>query len=73
MLAFITTSSTGEACVCDIAGVAGVSQPTVSYHLRVLKDVGIVRSERRGTWVYYRLTTQDHETVASALAVTERP
>lgn len=55
MLSFITTSSTGEACVCDIATVADVSQPTVSHHLKVLKDVGVLTSERRGTWVWYRV------------------
>nr|WP_225214644.1 metalloregulator ArsR/SmtB family transcription factor [Cellulomonas avistercoris] len=55
MLSFITTSPTGEACVCDIGGVADVSQPTVSHHLKVLKDVGVLTSERRGTWVWYRV------------------
>lgn len=55
MLSFITSSPTGEACVCDIATVADVSQPTVSHHLKVLKDVGVLTSERRGTWVYYRV------------------
>jgi ArsR family transcriptional regulator len=44
----------GEACVCDISDV-GVSQPTVSHHLKKLRDVGLLESERRGTWVYYRL------------------
>ncbi|MFJ9086894.1 MULTISPECIES: ArsR/SmtB family transcription factor [unclassified Streptomyces] len=42
----------GEACVCDISDV-GVSQPTVSHHLKKLKDAGLLTSERRGTWVYY--------------------
>ncbi|MBB2925481.1 metalloregulator ArsR/SmtB family transcription factor [Cellulomonas cellasea] len=55
MLSFLTTSPAGEACVCDIATVADVSQPTVSHHLKVLKDVGILVSERRGTWVWYRV------------------
>lgn len=55
MLSFITTSPTGEACVCDIATVADIAQPTVSHHLRVLKDNGLLISERRGTWVYYRV------------------
>ncbi|MEU7314437.1 metalloregulator ArsR/SmtB family transcription factor [Streptomyces sp. NPDC007083] len=45
----------GEACVCDISDV-GVSQPTVSHHLKKLKDAGLLLSERRGTWVYYRVT-----------------
>ncbi|MCX4561590.1 ArsR/SmtB family transcription factor [Streptomyces phaeochromogenes] len=43
-----------EACVCDIADV-GVSQPTVSHHLKKLKEAGLLASERRGTWVYYRV------------------
>ena len=67
MLSFITTSSTGEACVCDIAGVADASQPTVSHHLKVLKDVGIVTSERRGTWVYYRVAPELREAVSTLL------
>ncbi|MET9684634.1 ArsR/SmtB family transcription factor [Streptomyces coeruleorubidus] len=44
----------GEACVCDISDV-GVSQPTVSHHLKKLKEAGLLTSERRGTWVYYRV------------------
>ncbi|MFH8345489.1 ArsR/SmtB family transcription factor [Streptomyces sp. NPDC018045] len=44
----------GEACVCDIQDV-GVSQPTVSHHLKKLREAGLLRSERRGTWVYYRI------------------
>ncbi|UZN02029.1 metalloregulator ArsR/SmtB family transcription factor [Cellulomonas sp. S1-8] len=55
MLSYLTTSPTGEACVCDIATVADVTQPTVSHHLKVLKDVGVLASERRGTWVHYRV------------------
>lgn len=44
----------GEACVCDISDV-GVSRPTVSHHLKKLKQAGLLTSERRGTWVYYRV------------------
>ncbi|MDK1474420.1 metalloregulator ArsR/SmtB family transcription factor [Streptomyces sp. 549] len=44
----------GEACVCDISDV-GVSQPTVSHHLKKLREAGLLASERRGTWVYYRV------------------
>lgn len=55
MLSLITTSATGEACVCDITAITEISQPTVSHHLKVLKDVGVLTSERRGTWVYYRV------------------
>ncbi|MBB0246514.1 metalloregulator ArsR/SmtB family transcription factor, partial [Streptomyces alkaliphilus] len=45
----------GEVCVCDISDV-GVSQPTVSHHLKKLREAGLLTSERRGTWVYYRVT-----------------
>jgi ArsR family transcriptional regulator len=44
----------GEACVCDISDV-GVSQPTVSHHLKKLKEARLLTSERRGTWVYYKV------------------
>jgi len=42
-------------CACDFTDVTDVSQPTVSHHLRVLREAGVVTSERRGSWVYYRL------------------
>ncbi|WP_328912355.1 MULTISPECIES: ArsR/SmtB family transcription factor [unclassified Streptomyces] len=44
----------GEACVCDIQDV-GVSQPTVSHHLRKLREAGLLTSERRASWVYYKV------------------
>lgn len=50
----IASHPDGEACVCDIADV-GVSQPTVSHHLKKLRDAGLLTSQRRGTWVYYRV------------------
>lgn len=46
------SASTEPICVCDISDV-GVSQPTVSHHLRKLRDAGLIECERRGTWVYY--------------------
>jgi ArsR family transcriptional regulator len=42
-----------ETCVCELTGTFDVSQPTISHHLRVLREAGLVGSERRGTWVYY--------------------
>ena len=50
----IASSEGGEACVCDIQD-GGVSQPTVSHHLKKLREVGLLESERRGSWVYYRV------------------
>jgi ArsR family transcriptional regulator len=45
----------GPVCVCDLTPGLGLAQPTVSHHLKVLRDAGIVRSERRGTWIHYAL------------------
>jgi len=50
----VASAEGGEACVCDIQDV-GVSQPTVSHHLKKLREAGLLESERRGSWVYYRL------------------
>jgi ArsR family transcriptional regulator len=44
-----------ELCACDVEACFDLSQPTISHHLRVLKDAGLVSSERRGAWVYYRV------------------
>lgn len=55
MLSAIATDARGESCVCDLAELADVSQPTVSHHLKVLRDTGVLTSERRGTWVWYRI------------------
>ncbi|HLJ82779.1 MAG TPA: metalloregulator ArsR/SmtB family transcription factor [Candidatus Eremiobacteraceae bacterium] len=44
-----------EVCVCDFTAGLPLEQPTVSHHLRLLREAGLVRSQRRGTWVYYRL------------------
>ena len=55
ILSAIATDERKETCVCDLAALSDVSQPTVSHHLRVLKDTGLVRSERRGTWVWYQI------------------
>ena len=44
-----------ECCVCDLTDAFELSQPTVSHHLRILRDAGLVEAERRGTWAYYRL------------------
>jgi ArsR family transcriptional regulator, arsenate/arsenite/antimonite-responsive transcriptional repressor len=49
----IASHAGGEACVCDISDGIDVSQPTVSHHLKVLRDAGLLTSERRASWVYY--------------------
>ncbi len=48
----------GEICVCDFTDVLPLNQPTVSHHLRILRESGLVTSERRGTWAYYSLAPE---------------
>ncbi|MGL6237138.1 MAG: ArsR/SmtB family transcription factor [Segniliparus sp.] len=55
LLSLIASHLGGEACVCEISGAFDLSQPTISHHLKVLREVGLLDSERRGTWVYYRV------------------
>ncbi|MFI6984126.1 ArsR/SmtB family transcription factor [Embleya sp. NPDC050154] len=63
----IASHANGEACVCDLPDV-GLSQPTVSHHLKKLREAGLVTSERRGTWVYYRIDPQALAMLAGVLA-----
>ena len=48
-------AATDECCVCDLTGAFELSQPTISHHLRQLREAGLVEASRRGTWAYYRL------------------
>lgn len=67
MLSAIATDLRGEACVCDLTELADLSQPTISHHLKVLKETGMLLSERRGTWVYYRIAPARREAVTALL------
>jgi len=55
ILGMISGSHEGERCICDLTEPLGLSQPTVSHHMRLLREAGIVEGERRGKWVYFRL------------------
>jgi ArsR family transcriptional regulator len=55
LVSLIGAHQGGEVCVCELTEAFELTQPTVSHHLKVLRDAGIIASERRGTWVYYRL------------------
>ncbi|WP_123698555.1 metalloregulator ArsR/SmtB family transcription factor [Agrococcus jenensis] len=67
MLSAIASDPRGESCVCDLAELADVSQPTVSHHLRVLKDAGVLVSERRGTWVWYSIDAAARPAITALL------
>ena len=53
LLSLVASHENGEACVCDISDTFDLSQPTISHHLKVLREAGLLDCERRGTWVYY--------------------
>ena len=55
LLSMITSAHGGEICVCDLTPAFDLSGPTISHHLKVLREAGLVTSERRASWVYYRL------------------
>jgi ArsR family transcriptional regulator, arsenate/arsenite/antimonite-responsive transcriptional repressor len=55
LVSMIGARDGGEVCVCDLTSAFDLTQPTISHHLRVLREAGLIDSERRGTWVYYRL------------------
>ncbi|MEZ4837488.1 MAG: metalloregulator ArsR/SmtB family transcription factor, partial [Caldilineaceae bacterium] len=57
----------GEVCVCDIEGHFDLSQPTISHHLRVLRQAGLVDAEQRGTWIYYRVRAETMEQMRAFL------
>ena len=57
----------GEVCVCDLVEEFELSQPTISHHLRLLRQAGLVEAERRGTWAYYRLVPASIDELRVAL------
>ena len=68
-LRIVALLSHGELCVCHLEKALDLTQPNASRQLGILKSAGIVDSRREGTWVYYAITEQEHETVALALEV----
>ena len=67
MLATLAAAA-DEVCVCDFTDALPLNQPTVSHHLRILREAELVISERRGTWVYYRLAPEARSRIDSAVA-----
>jgi len=55
LLSVVASHAGGEACVCELTGVFDLSGPTISHHLKVLREAGLITGDRRGTWVYYRV------------------
>ena len=67
LLSLIASHSGGEACVCDLTGVFELTGPTISHHLKVLRETGLIEGDRRGTWVYYRVLPEALRALSEAL------
>lgn len=67
LLHLVAQAGRNEACVCDLTTMVGLSQPTVSHHLRQLVEAGLLDRERRGTWAWYRVNEKGLEAAKAAL------
>ena len=70
LVSLIAASAGGEACVCDLTEPLGLSQPTVSHHLKVLVDAGLLTRDKRGVWAYYAIVPGALDALAGLLATT---
>ena len=68
LLSLIAAQSDGEVCACDLVEPLGKSQPTVSHHLKVLYEAGLVDRDKRGTWVWYRVIPERLTQLRAVLA-----
>ena len=67
LLSIVAANEDAEACVCDLTEPIGLSQPTVSHHLKVLVDAGFLTRSKRGTWAYYRIVPGSLDAIAAVL------
>jgi ArsR family transcriptional regulator len=68
LISMVAAHEGGEACVCDLTEPLGLSQPTVSHHLKVLVDAGLLTRTKRATWAYYQLVPGSLDSIAGVLA-----
>lgn len=67
LLSLIAATDGGEACICDLTGLVGLSQPTVSHHMRLLVDAGLVTREQRGKWAYFAVVDEALDALSASL------
>jgi ArsR family transcriptional regulator len=67
LLSLIAAHEGREACICDLTEPVGLSQPTVSHHMKQLADAGLVNREQRGKWAYYRIVDEALTSLATAI------
>ncbi|WP_025273639.1 ArsR/SmtB family transcription factor [Haloglycomyces albus] len=71
LLSLIASHEGGQVCVCDLTESFDLAAPTISHHLKVLKDYGLVTSQRRGTWIYYTATAATLDLLSTVLSTRE--
>ena len=71
LLSLIASHSGGEACVCELTGFFDVSEPTISHHLKALREAGLVTSQRRASWVYYQVVPEALSGLSALLDATD--
>lgn len=67
LLSLLAAAESGEVCACDLVEPLGRSQPTVSHHLKVLSDAGLVTGDKRGRWIWYRVVPERLEALRLAI------
>lgn len=70
LLSLIAAADGGEACICDLTTPVALSQPTVSHHMKVLVDAGLITREQRGKWAYYAVVNDALQALGTTLATT---
>jgi ArsR family transcriptional regulator len=73
LISLVAAHEDGEACVCDLTEPVGLSQPTVSHHLKILVDAGILTREQRGKWAYYQLVPDALADIVRLIQPNPRP
>jgi ArsR family transcriptional regulator len=71
LLSLIASHAGGEACVCDLTDAFELTGPTISHHLKVLREAGVIDGDRRGTWIYYRVLPDTLRALSTVLVAPE--
>lgn len=69
LMSLVLSHADGEACVCDLNGLFDLSQPTISHHLKVLHDAGLLDRDKRGVWVYYKARQDALDSIAALISL----
>lgn len=68
LLSLLSSAESGECCVCDLTGPLGLAQPTVSYHLKLLANAGLIARTQRGTWAWFQIVPERFAELAKLLS-----